>query len=938
MKSVLYIDKDEKLFLPSLLYVDEFEKLLRKKNKVLIQAVLFHFIKGVLVDKRLDPKKFELDFTEIDNKCLKSIKNNEKIEASILTKEEKGYSYKNRKVDKKDIDDLIKKYLNLKGSSRVINFGDIFRNIQSRGVFLYFFNTSVDKATRSELSKQIEKHLMSESHFYLELYEQHVQNSTWFKNHNKKNILITWLLENIANVALVKEESLAKLNSKNLINLLEKYFSLQQINFPIFNFEAEEKRRKQRDYYALLTPEDKKDEIEVFQNEYQTKIRTKSLKTIQLYLLLQGDKNNPQLIPEISDFFKNIVRSLLSEEIDFEDTIQFFFEIPGVEKFLELDSNLSNIDCLIYLNNFVTNSNFLINFYIQINNSGKGDIRKLIEIPGRGSKDLSAIIVKDYWKNMIEFASKNFSENSQKKNTLYLEIFREISLDVLNNELFSDSSADIESKLDFYKFSKKMLGKKESTELSYMILENLNLSSIKDTTLKYFETQEVEALKKFLTDCSITQINQLAKKGSLLSNLFDIENKNLIPIVLGVFQSRKIKIFSEYPQIVKSKYFWTAFSYNLNDNQAIAKNLELTNSLFFHNFLLTQEGVNWLKSDAGTYWLELPESDRWQQSPEGIFIQKIVLENQNFYINDEEVFNSYVLILDSIIPDRIDDLYLMNNAPEALEYLLNKNINLILLIDFEHFDRFLELGQIILKNKELFLENNNQNIVLKSFLALMHAEALPITHKTTIVIEDNLEYIYENNRTWFFTDNFSKFLHSSGSDIIYNFLLKKTYEGFSLESKKIVELLVKTSGAKYLNLLMESNSYPYWIMRERYFIESFSKSQQISRQFLNKIGYTFFNNSLRVTGSQHKDWFTEFINIFAILNHRKLKPRLIQQINKDCNSTKCKSRKSSKNKEGFEDFYGVVQSIAYYFIIFNTVTRPYKCDYSELWHKTTDWE
>ena len=137
---------------------------------------------------------------------------------------------------------------------------------------------------------------------------------------------------------------------------------------------------------------------------------------------------------------------------------------------------------------------------------------------------------------------------------------------------------------------------------------------------------------------------------------------------------------------------------------------------------------------------------------------------------------------------------------------------------------------------------------------------------------------------------------------------------------------------------MESNSYPYWIMRERYFIESFSKSQKISRQFLNNIGYTFFNNSLRVTGSQHNDWFTEFINIFAILNHKKLKPRLIQQINKDCNSTKCKSRKSSKNKEGFEDFYGVVQSIAYYFIIFNTVTRPYKCDYSELWHKTTDWE
>ena len=264
---------------------------------------------------------------------------------------------------------------------------EIFSGIYNREVFSSTFLTqALTKLRDRNFLNNIEKHLMSESHFYLELYEQHVQNSTWFKNHNKKNILITWLLENIANVALVKEESLAKLNSKNLINLLEKYFSLQQINFPIFNFEAEEKRRKQRDYYALLTPEDKKDKIEVFQNEYQTKIRTKSLKTIQLYLLLQGDKNNPQLIPEISDFFKNIVRSLLSEEIDFEDTIQFFFEIPGVEKFLELDSNLSNIDCLIYLNNFVTNSNFLINFYTQINNSGKGDIRKLIEIPGEAVK------------------------------------------------------------------------------------------------------------------------------------------------------------------------------------------------------------------------------------------------------------------------------------------------------------------------------------------------------------------------------------------------------------------------------------------------------------------------------------------------------------------------------------------------------------------------
>ena len=68
----------------------------------------------------------------------------------------------------------------------------------------------------------------------------------------------------------------------------------------------------------------------------------------------------------------------------------------------------------------------------------------------------------------------------------------------------------------------------------------------------------------------------------------------------------------------------------------------------------------------------MPESNEWKQSPEGIFIQRIVLENQTFFIETQEVFDSYVEILRTISKEKIDDRYLINNVPETFNYLLKK--------------------------------------------------------------------------------------------------------------------------------------------------------------------------------------------------------------------------------------------------------------------------
>ena len=168
----------------------------------------------------------------------------------------------------------------------------------------------------------------------------------------------------------------------------------------------------------------------------------------------------------------------------------------------------------------------------------------------------------------------------------------------------------------------------------------------------------------------------------------------------------------------------------------------------------------------------------WKQSPEGIFIQRIVLENQTFFIETQEVFDSYVEILRTISKEKIDDTYLINNVPETFNYLLKKYPESILIINFENFDRFSELAKIINHDKNQFLESRNKDIVLKSVSCLLHVNSHKLIKNLENKIDEDFQYFYEHNTNWFASDDFSSFIRKQSQKRFLKSYLKNQKMGF----------------------------------------------------------------------------------------------------------------------------------------------------------------
>ena len=57
----------------------------------------------------------------------------------------------------------------------------------------------------------------------------------------------------------------------------------------------------------------------------------------------------------------------------------------------------------------------------------------------------------------------------------------------------------------------------------------------------------------------------------LFNNILQIENKHSIPKLLASLQIVDINIFNTLPEIVNSKYFWTAFEHNLQNEEFVTK-------------------------------------------------------------------------------------------------------------------------------------------------------------------------------------------------------------------------------------------------------------------------------------------------------------------------------------------------------------------------------
>ena len=931
-------DKEELIFIPSYLLVDNFEKLLRKKDHQYKRMILHFLIEFLLIDKKKRPKSFDINFSDIEEKARQSFNKSNKVEGkAIRTNNDDSATTKNVSEPKDNFLKLYEDHEKIRENSEIIGFEHIFGNDFSRNFFFTYLEIDYKQSTRKEVRKNIERHIIGSSLFYTELYEKVLRDSKWFKGYKKKEVIFNWLAENIANFYINKKEDISNHNKDVLKEIFDEYFSYQHKNFPIFNLEERVKTLNKRNSFIGLTKKEKQEKLDEIEENYETNISEFGLNVIFVYLqILEKSKLKEQNFL-IKDFTLKILESNILGETDFEEASQFLFDQEGVIDYLLLEEKLFHTEALIYLESHLDNTELVVEFYEHINSLGKIKLSLLIPLIKANSSLLSDKIIGDHWLDLVKLVTKKFSEKSHTYERVLTGIINVIPAETIQEELLIKNRMSFSLASKFLGFYKKKISKSEYINISRNIISEVNFKKFDNKKLEYFELIENEVLTNYFLDIDAKKLSEFTTDDGLLGHILQLKNKYLIPKLLASIQLVNINIFDNFPEVVTSRYFWTAFKFNLKDEKSVAKHIELTSTEYFRKFVLSADGVEWLRSDTGACWLSMPESNKWKQSPDGIFIQRIVLENQSFFIETQEVYDSYVEILKTISKEQIDDAYLINNIPETFNYLLKRSPESILLINFKNFDRFSELAKIINSDKNKFLENTNKDIVLKSISCLLQENSHKVINYLEEIICENFEYFYKHNADWFTTKDFLNFMVKHRSEIIFNNLFEKTVNGLSESSQQISENLIQSSNQKYLQLLINNKNIPFWLTKNVVFVNLIKKSSKEARKMLNLLGYQFFQSDFRKSAEEHMEWFTEFISLFAFTNRKSLKPQLIASLNRDCNSKKCKTRKTGKEKEGFRDFYDAFLSIAFYSNSFNTVQRPYKCPDSSFWHKTSDW-
>ena len=938
MKLFLRLTYEEELiFIPSYLLVDNFEKLLRKKDYQYKQMILHFMIEFLLLDKRKIPSGFDIDFSDIEEKAIQVFNKSNKVDGKLIRTNEDTPKTKSVSEPKDNFLGLYEDHLKIREKSGIITFDHVFKNDFSRNIFFSYLQTDFERSTRRERVKDIEKHIIGSSLFYTELYEKILKNSRWFKNYKKKDVFFIWLAENIANYHKNKKEDIGIHNKDSLEDILIAYFSCQHSNFPIFNLEDRKKELHRFNEFVGMPKKEKEERLNLIEENYETQISEYGLNVLFVYLQLAAKSNIKVDNSLIGDFLIKILKSNIFGGTDFKEESQFLFNQNGLIEFIKEEEDLLNSETIVYLESCIENTELILKLYEEINSLGKIKLNLLLPIIKVDNSLLSNKIIENHWLDLVKLVTKKFSEKSHTYERVLTGIINVIPAETIQEELLVKSRMNFPLASKFLDFYKKKISKSEYITISQKIISEVNFKKFDNKKKEYFELVDSDVLINYFLNIESKKLNEFTTNEGLLGHILKLSNKYLIPKLLASFQLVDINIFDDFPDVAASRYFWTAFEFNLKDKESVSKHIELTNTKFFRQFVLRSEGVDWLKSETGTNWLSMPESNAWKQSPEGIFIQRVVLENQTFFIETQEIFDSYVEILRTISKEKIDDTYLINNVPETFNYLLKKYPESILLINFESFDRFSELAKIINHDKKQFLESTNKDIVLKSVSCLLHENSHKLIKNLENKIDEDFQYFYEHNTNWFASDDFSSFIRKHKSEKIFEKLFKESKNGLSETTQQISENLIKSGGKKYLELIIKSENIPFWLTKNVAFVELIKKSSKEARIMVNLLGYQFFQSGFRKSAEEHREWFTEFTSLFAFTNRKSLKLQLIASLNKDCNSKKCKTRKTGKEKEGFRDFYDVFLAIAFYSNSFNTVQRPYKCTDSKLWHKTSDW-
>ena len=141
-----------------------------------------------------------------------------------------------------------------------------------------------------------------------------------------------------------------------------------------------------------------------------------------------------------------------------------------------------------------------------------------------------------------------------------------------------------------------------------------------------------DALLETITKLEKNSLYVLKEKTTFFQDLIQLENSNILTKILGKLQLTYFTIFDKEKVILNSKNFQRAFMFNLKKSENLDRNPILFENNYFFDFLLTTEGMKWLKGKNGQAWLEGNGSKNWRNSKKGKFSTRYFAEKK--IIND----------------------------------------------------------------------------------------------------------------------------------------------------------------------------------------------------------------------------------------------------------------------------------------------------------------
>ena len=459
-------DKEELIFIPSYLLVDNFEKLLRKKDYQYKQMIFHFIIDFLLIDKKKIANGFDIDFSAIEAKAMEAFIKSDKIDGKLIRPKEDSAVQSPASEPKENFHDLYEDHLKIKEKSGVITFEHIFKNDLSRNIFLSYLDTDFKRSTRKEKVKEIEKHIIGSSLFYTELYEKILKNSKWFKNYKKKDVFFIWLAENIANYHINKKEDIGIHNKESLEDILIAYFSYQHSNFPIFNLEDKKKQLHRFNEFVGMPKKEKEERLNLIEENYETQISEEGLNVLFVYLELAGKSNIKVDNSLIGEILIKILKSNIFGGTDFKEESQFLFNQNGLIEFIKEEEDLLNSETIVYLESCIENTELIVKLYEELNSLGKIKLNLLLPIIKIDNSLLSNKIIENHWLDLVKLVTKKFSEKSHTYERVLMGIINVIPAETIEEELLVKSRMNFPLASKFLDFYKKKISKSEYITIS----------------------------------------------------------------------------------------------------------------------------------------------------------------------------------------------------------------------------------------------------------------------------------------------------------------------------------------------------------------------------------------------------------------------------------------------------------------------------------------